>query len=257
MVRGLYTAYTGMANEQKRLDIIANNLANSATVGFKKDSATNQSFDNLLTLKIRDKSEAFNDRPVGQMSLGVKLGEVYTDYGQGSLRQTSNSYDMALEGKGFFTVDVTDKAGNVSTQYTRSGNFTMNKDGYIVDGSGNHLMGNAGDIQVPENTGNLVVDSSGGVYADGVYIDTMKITDFTDYNYLVKAGDTMYQALGGATETVGSAQVNQGYTEQSNVNVVSEMIDMINVTRAYEANQKVIQSVDKTLDLAANSVGRI
>jgi flagellar basal-body rod protein FlgF len=257
MVRGLYTAYTGMSNEQKRLDIIANNLANSASVGYKEEGVTSQSFDNLLTLKIKDVSEAYNDRPIGNMSLGVKLGEVYTDYGQGSLRQTSNTYDLALEGKGFFTLEVTDKAGNVSTQYTRNGSFTMTKDGQIVDADGNHLMGTAGEITVPTDAANVVIDTNGSVYADGAFIDNLQITDFENYDYLSKEGDTRYEALDGATELTGSALVRQGYTEQSNVNVVSEMVEMITITRAYEANQKVIQSVDKTLELAANSVGRV
>jgi flagellar basal-body rod protein FlgG len=257
MVRGLYTAYTGMANEQKRLDIIANNLANSATVGYKEESVTSQSFDNVLTLKIKDASEAYNDHPIGNMSLGVKLGEVYTNYGQGSLRQTTNTYDLALEGSGFFSLAVTDKAGNVSTQYTRNGSFTMTKDGHIVDENGNHLMGESGDIIVPTDAVDVEVDPTGAVYADGNYVDTLKITDFEDYDYLTKLGETMYRALDGATEIAAGASVKQGFTEQSNVNVVSEMVEMIAITRAYEANQKVIQSVDKTLDLAANSVGRV
>ena len=126
MVRGLYTAYTGMANEQKRLDIIANNLANAATVGYKEESVTNQSFDEVLSIKIRDESEAYNDRPIGTMNLGVKLGETYTDYNQGSLRQTDGTYDLALDGKGFFALSVMDKSGNISTKYTRNGSFTMN-----------------------------------------------------------------------------------------------------------------------------------
>ena len=257
MVKGLYTAYTGMANEQKRLDIIANNLANSATVGYKEESVTSQSFDEMLTLKIKDASEAFNDRPIGNMSLGVKLGEVYTDYGQGSLRQTSNTYDFALEGNGFFTISVTDKAGNVSNEYTRNGSFTMTKDGYIVDEDGNHLMGEGGELQVPTDAAAVVVDTTGGVYADGVYVDTLQIVDFDDYDYLTKQGDTRYKALEGATETASKALVRQGFTEQSNVNVVSEMVEMIAITRAYEANQKIIKSIDGTLDLAANSVGKV
>jgi flagellar basal-body rod protein FlgG len=257
MVRGLYTAYTGMANEQKRLDIIANNLANSATVGYKEESVTSQAFDNMLTIKIKDASEAFNDRPVGNMSLGVKLGESYTNYGQGSLRQTSNTYDMALEGKGFFTLSVTDKAGNVSTQYTRNGSFTMTKDGYIVDEEGNHLMGEGGEIQVPTDAAAVVIDTAGGLYADGVYVDTLQIVDFENYDYLTKQGETRYQALEGATEVNANSLVRQGFTEQSNVNVVSEMVEMITITRAYEANQKIIKSIDGTLDLAANSVGKV
>ncbi len=257
MVKGLYTAYTGMANEQKRLDIISNNLANSATVGYKKDSVTSQAFDDVLTIKIKDSSEAFNDRAVGSMNPGVKLGEVYTDYGQGSLKQTSNTYDFALEGSGFFTLEATDKAGNISTRYTRNGSFTMTRDGLVVDSDGNHLMGTAGEITIPTEAVSVVVDTNGAIYADGIYIDTLQITDFEDYDYLSKIGDTSYMALEGATAMTGNASVRQGYTEQSNVNVVNEMVQMISITRAYEANQKMIQSIDKTLDLAANSVGRI
>jgi len=257
MVRGLYTAYTGMANEQKRLDIVANNLANSATVGYKEENVTNQSFDNLLTIKIKDESEAYNDRPIGKMSLGVKLGEVYTSYGQGSLRQNSNTYSVALEGKGFFTVAVTDKAGNVNTQYTRNGSFNITKDGYIVDSDGNHLMGESGEIQIPSDAVNVVIDEGGEISADGNYIDTMLIADFENYDFLTKSGDTMYRTVEGAIEIPADALVRQGFAEQSNVNVVSEMVDMITITRTYEANQKVMQSIDKTLDLAANTVGRV
>lgn len=257
MVRGLYTAYTGMANEQKRLDIIANNLANSATVGYKEENVTNQSFDEMLTIKIRDSSEAYNDRTVGTMSLGVKLGEVYTNYGQGSLRQSSSSYHLALEGNGFFTMSVTDKAGNSSIKYTRNGSFTMTMDGHIVDGDGNHLMGEAGELQISTDAGEVVIDERGNVFADGKFVDTLLIADFEDYDYLIKSGDTMYQTLEGAVEKQPSALVRQGYTEQSNVNVVSEMVEMITITRAYEANQKVMQSIDRTLELAANNVGKV
>lgn len=257
MVRGLYTAYTGMSNEQKRLDIISNNLANSATVGYKVENVTSQSFDSLLTIKIKDASEVYNDRPIGTMSLGVKLGEVYTDYGQGSLRATENTYDLALEGNGFFTVSVLDDLGNENIKYTRNGSFTMTKDGAIVDKDGNNLLGEAGEIIVPTDSVDVVIDASGSVYADGTYIDTILITDFENYDYLEKTGDTMYQTVEGALELLSNASVKQGFTEQSNVNVVAEMVEMIAVTRTYEANQKVIQSIDKTLDLAVNSVGKV
>lgn len=257
MVKGLYTAYTGMANEQKRLDIVSNNLANAATIGYKQDNVTNQSFDNVLAIKINDESEAYNDRPIGRMSLGVKLGEVYTNYGQGSLRQTANVYGMALEGKGFFTLSSTDRDGNVSTKYTRNGNFTIDKDGHIIDSDGNRLVGESGEIVVSTDAAKVAIDEQGAIYTDSQYIDTVKVTDFEDYNYLSKTGNTLYQALDGATEIDATGLVKQGYIEQSNVNVVSEMVNMIAVTRAYEANQKVIQTIDKSLDLSVNSVGKI
>jgi flagellar basal-body rod protein FlgG len=118
-------------------------------------------------------------------------------------------------------------------------------------------MGEGGEIVIPVDAAEVVVDKAGAVYADDVYVDTVKVSDFEDYKYLVKSGDTMYKALDGAIETPCSASVKQGFTEQSNVNVVSEMVEMIAVTRAYEANQKVIKTVDQTLDQAVNTVGRV
>ena len=257
MVRGLYTGWTGMENEQKRLDIISNNLANAATVGYKKEGVTNQSFDDVLTLKIRDESENFTDQKIGKMTLGVKLGEVYTDYKQGSLRETRNSFDFAIEGDGFFKMQVTDRDGNIKERYTRAGQFVMDSEGYLVDVNGNHLMSEGGTLQVPTDASQIVVDLQGNVFADGVQVDKLMLADFEDYNYLKKFGETMYEAVDGATLKDTNAGVRQGYTEQSNVNVVSEMVNMIAITRAYEANQKVIQSIDNTLELAANSVGKI
>lgn len=256
MVRGLYTAWTGMANEQKRLDVISNNLANSATVGYKKEGVTNQSFDDVLAIKVRDNSSNGNSR-IGTMQLGAKIGEVYTDYTQGSLRETGNTYDLAMEGNGLFSLAISNENGEESTRYIRSAQLVMDREGYIVDTNGNHLIAEGGYLQVPTDAAKVVIDVDGSVYADGELIDKITITDFEDYNYLKKYGETMYGAEQGATEKEVTGIVRQGFTEQSNVNVVSEMVNMIAVTRAYEANQKVIQSVDGTLELAANSIGKL
>ncbi len=257
MVRGLYSAWTGMANEQKRLDVIANNLANSATVGYKKEGVTSQSFHDQLTVKIRDASVDWRKEEIGKMSLGVKIGEVYTDYKAGSLRQTGNTFDFAIDGEGFFAVAYTNKEGQTSTQYTRAGQFTITQDGYVVDVDGNHLMAESGYLQVPVDAGNIAVDISGNVYADDVYVDKIVLTDFEDYDYLKKFGETRCFPVDGAREKEAAGLIRQGYTEQSNVNVVSEMVNMINITRAYEAGQKVIQTIDGTLEQAANSIGRV
>lgn len=256
MVRGLYTAYTGMVNEQKRLDVISNNLANSATVGYKTERVANQAFDDMLTVKIRDNSTGYCNQPIGNMSLGVKIGETYTDYGQGAFVETGNTFDLAIDGQGFFTLRCPTKDGSSVTRYTRNGCFKMTQDGYIVDVNGNHLQGSGGDIQVPVDA-TITIDSMGGIYANGTYVDTLAMTDFEDYDYIEKYGDNLYQVVDGATEKTATCYINQGYTEQSNVNVVSEMVDMITVTRAYEAGQKVMQTVDDMLDASCNSIGRI
>ncbi len=255
MVRGLYTAWTGLYNEQKRLEVIANNIANSATTGYKQEGVTSQSFDDMLAIKVRDYS-ARTDEIIGTMPLGVKVGEVYTNYEQGSIRVTSNTYDLALDGSGFFKMRVTDTAGNDHIRYTRAGNFTITADGYVTDADGNHLQSEAGDLIVPTNA-EIVFDTDGYVYANGELIDKITITDFEDYNYLKKYADTMYEPVDGAIETEAAGSVLQGCLEQSNVNVVKEMTQMIAITRAYEANQKIVQTMDSTLDQAVNNVGRV
>ncbi len=257
MLRGLYTAWTGMENEQKRLDVISNNMANSDTVGYKDERVTSQAFDQVLAIKVRDGSQAYHNQAIGHLSLGVKIGEVYTDYTQGSIRQTGGTYDLALSGNGFFTVNVTDKNGDVHTRYTRNGQFMLTKEGLLVDADGNPVQGEGGEIRINPSAKSVSISRTGVVTADGETIDTLKIVDFEDYDYLRKYGDTMYEPVDGATEKDATAEILQGYTEQSNVKVVKEMVDMITITRAYEANQKVIRSYDSMLDRAVNQVGRL
>lgn len=257
MVRGLYTAYTGMKNEQNRLDIISNNLANVSTAGYKEESVANQAFDRLLTIKIKDVSEAYNDRAIGTMSLGVKMGEVYTDYRQGSVRETGNTFDLAIEGKGFFNLRMVNRNGEETIRYTRDGNFKMTRDGNIVDAYGNNLQCEGGDLQVPPEASEIVVRDDGSVFANGAYVDRIITTDFEDYDHLEKYGDNVYQTVDGAVEQEASGLIMQGFIEQSNVNSVREMVEMINITRAYEAGQKVIQTTDNMLEQATTSVGKL
>ena len=257
MVKGLYTAYTGMINEQYRLDVVANNLANAATVGYKKESVSNQSFDDVLAVKVNDETVGNLNQRIGSMSLGVKFGENYTDYSQGSLHQTGNTFDLAIQGKGFFRVAVQNKNGSESIKYSRDGSFTVTSEGYVTDADGNRLMGEDGYIQVPTNAGEVSIDASGNIYSDGEYVNRITLADFEDYNYLEKYADDLYQTVDGATEIDSSGSILQGYTEQSNVSTVKEMVDMISITRAYEANQKVITTVDTMLDKAVNQVGKL
>lgn len=257
MLRGLYTAWTGMVNEQKRLDVVSNNLANSATLGYKADSVSSQAFDQMLTIKIRDGSQAYHNQAIGTMSLGVKVGEVYTDYSQGSFRNTGGDFDVALSGNGFFAVHYTNSRGQTSTRYTRDGSFQVTKDGYLVDTEGNRVQGAGGDIRIPTDAKSVSIDKTGTITVDGAVVDQLLVTDFEDYDYLVKLNDNMYTTVDGATEKESNAAVVQGYTEQSNVNVVAEMVDMITITRAYEANQKMIKAMDGMMDKAVNQAGRV
>ena len=258
MVKGLYTAYTGMVNEQNRMDIMTNNLANASTVGYKKEGSTSQSFDDVLTVKIKDQSVGMrNVQRIGIKNPGVKIGENYTDYSQGSFRITDNTYDLALSGEGFFAIEFTNKAGETDTKYTRAGQFTLNKEGYLVTEEGDYVL----DTQNRRIRLNTLLDSKitddGTIYQNDRAVAKIQVTDFEDYNYLEKYGETYYQPIQGAKTTAADAQVKSGYLEMANVQVVSEMVNLISITRAYESNQKVVQTIDGTLDVAANQIGKL
>ena len=261
MVRGLYTAWTGMINEQKRLDVISNNMANADTTGFKKQGVTSQAFDDELTIRIHD-NNAYNatKKRIGNMSLGVKIGETYHDLSQGSLRETGNTYDLALSGDGFFTIQTTNKQGVTSTKYTRDGSFTVNVDGYLVTKDGDYVLDTNGNrIQIPgaQTAADVTFDQRGNVIVDGQTVATLGIANFSNPQALLLYGENMYEATPEAGLVASTATVHQGYLEMSNTNVIEEMVDMITITRAYEAGQKMIQTVDSTLQKAVTEIGRV
>lgn len=257
MVKGLYAAYTGMINEQKRMDTLTNNLANSATTGYKKEGATSQSFDSILAYKIKDNSDSANARSIGKANLGVKVGETYTDYAQGAFRSTGNTFDVALSGKGFFAVACTNKAGETSTKYTRDGSFTLNANGYLVTKDGDYVLNSSGSPIRLNPLQTASIDDRGNIYQNDVLVTKLQVTDFTDYDYLEHYGENYYQPIQGATIKASEAKVFEGYLEASNVQVVSEMVELISVTRNYESNQKLIQTIDDTLQIAANQLGKL
>ena len=254
MIRGLYTAYTGMLNEQYRMDIMSNNLANADTTGFKKEGSTSQAYSEVMAVKIKDLSENPNvPQRLGNMSLGVKIGETYTDFSQGSLRDTGNTYDLSIGGDGFFNIEFTNKAGETSTKYTRDGGFTLTKDGYLVTKDGDYVLGDNGRIQLSTTAAKTAVDRSGNIYQDNKLVASLKITKFEDTNYLTHYGENMWDAKKGAVASDATdASVYQGYLEMSNTSVVKEMVNMITISRQYESNQKMIQTFDQTLEKSVN-----
>lgn len=258
MLKGLYTAYTGMINEQNRMDVLTNNLANADTIGFKKEGATAQSFDDVLVDKIKDDSEvAALPRRIGVGNPGVKIGEGYTDYSQGSFQVTDNSYDFALGGDGFFTIEYTNKNGDTSTMYTRDGNFTVDAAGYLLTQDGDYVMGEKGRIKVDPNA-ELVVEKNGEIFQNDRRVDRLQISDLKDYNYLEHFGENYYYTVDDSQVIPATKfDVYQGYLETSNVSIVSEMVEMISVSRQYEANQKLIQTYDSSLDIAVNQIGKV
>lgn len=266
MVKGLYTAYTGMIDEQNRLDVLSNNLANADTTAYKKEGTTNHSFADTLAIKINDTSAYNLPKKLGAISLGVRIGENYTDYGQGNFRVTNNKYDVALNGDGFFAVSYTNKNNQTSAKYTRDGAFTVNTDGYLVTKDGDYVLnqngaatgnpGQANYIKIDPNQ-DCKIDEFGNIMQNDQVVAKIGVVDIADKNYIKKFGENLYDLANGAQVIPSKAKVVQGSLETSNVNVVSEMVEMITMTRAYESNQKIIQTIDETLQKAANQVGKV
>ena len=275
MVRGLYTAWTGMINEQKRLDVISNNLANSATTAYKKEGMTSKAFSDVLAIKVDDPTVHFQNQNIGKMSLGVKVGETYFDYSQGNLRDTGNTYDLALEGNGIFTLRMLDKNGQEHIRFTRDGNFAVTNEGLLVTKDGDAVLdANLQEIYIPVDEAQLSVgfDSLGNVTVNGEIIAKLNIVDFSNTDYVLKYGENMFELVQepvsysmndltangeGNLLKSATAVVHQGFEEMSNVNVINEMVQMITISRSYEANQKMIQTVDSTLDKVINEVGKV
>ena len=257
MVKGLYTAYTGMLNQQNKMDVISNNLANAAVTGYKKEGSTSQSFDTVLAYKIRDRSIGVHTQRIGGMNLGVKIGENYTDYTQGPFKNTDNTYDLAISGNGFFCVQFTNKAGVTSTKYTRDGSFTLNVNGYLVTKDGDYVLDNNGNRIRLDPLSTSSIDENGNISQNDRVVARIGLRDFEDYNYLEHYGENYYQPVNGYRFRNADGQIVEGYLEASNVQVVQEMVEMISVTRTYESNQKVIQTIDSTLDKAVNQLGTV
>ncbi len=259
MVRALYSAWTGMVNEQKRLDVVSNNMANADTTGFKKVGSTSQSFDEELAVRFNDMNREHLRTAVGTLNGGVKIGETYLDYSQGSLKITDGTYDVALEGSGFFTISTTDKNGQTHTRYTRDGAFTVTRDGYLVTKDGDSVLGTDGNpIQIPgAQTAQVSIDEFGNIYANDQYVNQFALVDFEDYDTVILYGENMWETTENTNIIAADVRVHQGYLEASNVNVVDEMVDMIAISRAYETNQKMIKTVDTVLEKASNEIGRV
>ena len=258
MVKGLYSAYTGMINQEHRMDVLTNNLANAATNGYKKEGATSQSFDSVLAFKIKDATEGYHlAKNIGVNNPGVKIGEGYTDFSQGSLKTTANTYDLALTDAGFFAIEFTNKAGETSVKYTRDGNFTLTADGRLVTQEGDAVLDTNGKPIKIDTIAETQINQAGQIVQNGRVVATIQVTDFEDYNYLERYGENYDQPIEGATEKEAAAKVYSGYLETSNISVVTEMVNMIAVQRAYESNQKVITTYDGTLDIAANQLGKL
>lgn len=258
MINSLQISKTGMQAQQTQLDVISHNLANVSTVGYKRANAV---FEDLIYQNMRQvgsKNTEQSELPTGlHLGLGVRTVATSRSYTQGNLQQTSNNMDVAINGNGFFQVEMPDG----TTAYTRDGSFQVNGQGQLVTSSGYRVLGG---VTVPADARSLTIGKDGAVSVvvgnnpQPQQVGSIELATFVNPAGLEPRGQNMFTetpASGnpttGAPGSEGLGQVLQGYTESSNVNVVQELVTMIQTQRAYEMNSKAIQASDQMLQRLA------
>jgi flagellar basal-body rod protein FlgG len=255
MLRSLYTAATGMDAQQTNMDVIANNLANASTTGFKKQRAE---FQDLLSETIRPAGLPLSAGGGGspsplQVGLGVRTESTTRSFSQGDMQNTGNPLDLAIQGTGFFHVVRL----NGEDAYTRAGNLRVDADGRLVTQIGEPIQP---PITIPKDATSVTINSDGTVLAtlpgrtDPTQVGTIQLTVFPNPGGLEATGDNLLVETAASGTPVnlkpgeqGTGTLSQGYLETANVKAVEEMIDMITTQRAYEMNSKVIQTADQML----------
>jgi flagellar basal-body rod protein FlgF len=246
MIKSIHTSGAGMVPMMTKLEVLANNLANMNTTGFKGDG---------VFMKLVKDAALRNAQSDGNYS--DSQVEPTTDFTEGSLDPTNNPFDLAVQGRGFFVVDTPG-----GQRYTRNGNFTITSEGTLVTQQGHPVEGVNGRIQIPDpqnvSRAQVLINDAGEVIVDNKEIARIRLVDFEDPRVLRKEDSSNFVAPTGTPVMelrAGSTQIKQGFLEGSNVNGLEEMISMIELVRNFESNQRVLQSQDGTLD-KTNEVGR-
>jgi flagellar basal-body rod protein FlgG len=259
MLRALYTAATGMQAQQINIDTIANNIANVNTTGFKQGRAE---FQDLLYQNIRTAGTASSSSttyPVGlQLGLGTRAVATARIFSQGDFQQTGNPLDLVIQGQGFFQV----RLPSGETAYTRDGTFHLNAQGSLVTADGSVLEP---QLTIPPSAQNIVIGADGTVSVTlagqtaAQQVGTVQLATFQNSGGLNPVGSNLYMAttasgdaITGTPGQTGLGTINQGFLEQSNVDIVKEMVNMIVAQRAYEVNSKAIKVADDMLSQINN-----
>jgi len=243
MNSGIYGAISGNMAMMKQLDVLAHNLANVNTPGFKKDTI---SFESVLAASAVQGTDGSEDSP-------MLVKEMYaTDYSSGQVKVTDNTFDIALDGDGFFAINTPQ-----GKAYTRQGNFKIDANSKLVTADGYEVLGRGAPIVI--NGGSVSFDEKGKILVEGLETGAIDVVDFPKPYDLKKIGSALF--MPNSTDVTPQAATNtvvrQGYLEGSNVNTLEEMVRMIETTRSSETCQKMIQNYDQMTAKAVNELGKV
>lgn len=277
MLRGFYTAASGMLTQQRRTEMLTNNMANANTPGYKADQSSVRSFPEMLLNRIADETIPNGNEKkmpsfaqVGSLNTGVYIQETNPLFKQGDIKQTDLKTDLALvhgempideetgvAGALFFTV----QNGNGDVRYTRNGNFTLDGQGYLTTSGGYYVL-DENNERIQLDNDQFTVSDNGVILQDAAQVAQIGIAYSNDpAGQLVKEGDGLFSADAELTNAYDEDDVfftiKQGYIENSNVDAAQTMTEMLSVYRSFEANQKVLQAYDQSLNKTVNEVGKI
>lgn len=276
MLRGFYTAASGMLTQQRQTEMLTNNLANANTTGFKADQSSIRSFPEMLLQRMESKTVATDNslqlpinKNVGSISTGVYVQEVTPLFSQGDVQETELKTDIALI-NGTIPADANGKMGTVmfvvensngEMRYTRNGNFTLDGTGYLTTSEGNYVL-NQNNERIQLNSDNFTIDQDGSISENNQAVARLGIAFAENPESLVKEGGGLFRAAEDElTDAYNEAEVsftlNQGAIEGSNVDESQTMTNLMAAYRSFEANQKMLQAYDRSMDKAVNEVGKL
>lgn len=266
MLRGFYTAASGMLAQQRAQETLSNNIANSNTPGYKADQATMRAFPELLMRQMssnqssaKNGSNIATSKPIGSLNTGVYVQETIPNFQQGDIRETKLQTDLAIvqgdvpdeNGALFFTVQ--NDAGDV--RYTRNGNFTIDGQGYLVTNQGYYVLDQTGN-PIPIDGTEFSVTPAGIIETNTQYIP-LGVAYTANALEMEKEGNDLFNGEAGEVPANANFAMKQGFLESSNVDAVQTMTEMMNAYRLFETNQRVLKAYDESMGKAVSEIGRI
>lgn len=251
MTKGFYNLTSGILSQTRRLDVIANNMTNLSTAGYKAETYTDSTFQEVLMSRVgnKDKSGA---TVIGEESYILAPDQLYVDYTQGSVKETGLTLDFAIQGDGFFAIQ-TDKG----VEYTRNGSFSLNDNGQLCLSGHGLVLGMDGN-PITLSTDQIRADGNGRLYTEGgTYLGQVGVFTFPDNAQLAKAESGLFTPGGQQAQAAPNSQVLWKYQEESNVDMLREMTQMMTAERSLQSGAQVLKLYDSLLTKATTEVGRL
>ena len=250
MMKGFYNLTSGMLSQGRRLDVVANNMTNISTAGYKAEHYTDRTFDEVMAVRIGNQvKNAYQELPTYQAHI-LAPDHLYTDFSQSSFEETNLPLDFAIQGEGFFAIQTVD-----GVAYTRAGSFTLDNEGYLCLSELGRVLDNEGNqIQLP--TDKLEVDQQGNLSTkDGEYLATLGVYMFEDNGELERTPYGLF--TGGGAQLNEEATILHKWVERSNVNMVKEMVNMMTTQRALQSAAQMSKIYDEVITRAVGDIGRM